>query len=154
MTAKQTLTMRAILPEVERSNARNLSPEKETIRTIKVVGKRVRHNYAAVIAEARFYMGRSTSASTVYCSLWVHGDKCTSGHGKASGYGYHKESAALQDAIESAGIELRGSNYAHSSEKPNYKRVARIDGCGDSSMEMALMAIARAAGARGKLLVV
>lgn len=151
---KQTLTMRAILPEAERNNARSLSPEKETIKTVKILGKRAGHD-VAVMAEARFYMARSSRASTVYCSLWVHGDKYTSGHGKAGGYGYHRESAALQDAIESAGIELRGCNYAQwgHSETPNYKRIAHIDGCGDNSMEMALMAIARAAGARGRLLV-
>ena len=52
-----------------------------------------------------------------------------SGHGKAGGYGYHKESAALQEAIESAGIKLRSP----------------IDGAGDSAVRGAMEAINRAA---------
>lgn len=56
------------------------------------------------IAEARFYW--SSSFETCYCCLWVHGDNYTAGSGKAGGYGYHKESAALAEAIKAAGIKL------------------------------------------------
>ena len=52
------------------------------------------------IITARCYMGRSANASTVYASIWVHGkDHQTSGTGKAGGYGYHKPSAAIAEAI-------------------------------------------------------
>jgi len=148
------LTMRAILPADPRSNAITFGDKKELIEAIKVVGRL--NGKLACVAEARFYMARrSDGASPVYCALWVHGDKYTSGRGVASGYGYHKSSAALQNAIGSAGIELMGSNYARwGDQKPNFKLHASISGCGDGSMQMAMKAIARAAGARGELLIV
>ena len=84
-------------------------------------------------------MGRSNSASVVYCSIWVHShvpqdsglkNGYWSGRGTAGGGGYHKESAALAGAIESAGITLEGN----------------IGGCGEGSMRHALTAIARSLG--------
>lgn len=150
---REKLTMRATLPAENTSNARNYGGEKETTTRYIVIGK-VRGKLAPVV-EARCYMGRSNSASTVYCSLWVHGEKHCSGTGQAGGYGYHKESAALGSAIRSAGIVLTGSNYATwGDKKPNYKTIASIGGCGSGSMEMALKAIARAAGAKGQLLII
>ena len=80
----------------------------------------------------RVWMGRSRNASTVYCALWCHNregnGRSFSGAGSAGGYGYHKESAALDSAIRSAGISLD----------------RRIRGVGDSAMRDALGAIARA----------
>lgn len=68
----------------------------------------------------------------IHASIWCHRAPCpTSGYGKASGYGYHKSSAALQAAITSAGITLTDP----------------IDGRGDQAMEEALRAIAIAQGA-------
>lgn len=146
-------------------------------------------------------MGRSRNASTVYASIWVHANgHYLAGHGNAGGYGYHKESAAFQDAITSAGIQLVGSPYAddkgmHYIDVPNpafdaaelarletldtpegfeeYKRYkwrvpshvrqlvkdigtkpCHIGGCGEQAMRSAFMAIARAVGTRGKLLMV
>lgn len=140
------------MPDLGHSNALNMSREKETISTHKVIGK-FPGGKLQVICEARMYMGRSNTASTVYCSLWVHGKKSTSGRGQASGYGYHKESAALQTAINSAGISLFGATFSNTDQKINLKRAANIGGVGDDAMRTALIAIARAAGARGELLV-
>ena len=83
------------------------------------------------IITVRCYMGRSASASTVYASIWVHStDHQTSGTGRAGGGGYHKASAAIAEAIRSAGIELDEN----------------IAGRGDSAIEDALRAIASALG--------
>ena len=83
------------------------------------------------IITVRCYMGRSASASTVYASIWVHStNHQTSGTGKAGGYGYHKASAAISEAIRSAGIELDED----------------ISGVGDRAIEDALEAIAQALG--------
>lgn len=87
------------------------------------------------VVTAYFLMGRSSSASVVTCSLWVHGKQNgqyfeTSGQGKAGGYGYHKDSAALADAIDSAGIKLDRS----------------ISGVGSEAMREALLAIGTALG--------
>lgn len=77
--------------------------------------------------------------TVAYCCLWIHGPgEHGSGAGKAGGYGYHKESAALQEAIGRAGIRL---------SEP-------IDGRGDSAMDDALEAIARAVTGKRKFYMV
>lgn len=104
------------------------------------------------------------SGSTVYCSIWINSVKQekrpanwihggTSGKGSAGGYGYHKASAAVADAIVSAGIALTGSPYGYpvNSDTPaqtraRLKKPAHIGGCGDASIRCALLAIAYAAG--------
>lgn len=113
-------------------NARNLSPKKETIKSLMLIA-RINGKLKTVI-DARFYMSRSgDGASPVYCAMWVFGanEIYVSGKGKATGHGYHKSSAALQDAIDSAGFDLDQS----------------IDGRGDSAMEEALQAIGHCVGA-------
>lgn len=112
------------------------------------------------------YMGRSAKASTVYATLWVRGPKATSGSGSAGGGGYDKESAAVQDAITSAGITLWGSVNAVNGMIPRWSTQSRepepedlkkkcfIDGVGDKAIRDALTAIARAAGYRGHLVIV
>lgn len=148
----EKLTMRAKFDGLHASNAVNYSGEKETVSALHVVG--CSGGELRTIVTARFYMGRSRTASTVYCALWVDGPGYCSGKGTAGGYGYHKESAALASAIKSAGITLTGANYAHSDARIDFKKPAYIGGCGDCSMHTALKAIARAAGVRGQLLIV
>jgi hypothetical protein len=83
------------------------------------------------IITVRCYMGRSASASTIYASLWVcDAEHRTSGTGKAGGYGYHKESEAIAEAVKSAGISLDKG----------------ISGAGSSAIDDALKAIAAALG--------
>ena len=96
------------------------------------------------------YMGRSTSASVVYAVLWV---RCADGHwtsgsGHAGGYGYHKESAAIADAIKSAGIELQDL------ENDRKDHWFDFGGTGTSYYPQVFEAIARAAGYRGRTLLV
>lgn len=84
------------------------------------------------VLTVRFY----GSGMTVYCvawvSLWRHGiDKAgltgtCRGCGKAGGYGYHKASAAMEEALEDAGFILSES----------------ISGVGETAMRAALQAIA------------
>ena len=123
----------ATLPDAEHiSNARNYWQEKELVNRLQVVAK-VGDEYETPI-DARFWMGRSRSATVVYCSIWVHGRindcKDWSGRGTAGGGGYHKESAALDDAIRSAGIVMD----------------SHFGGCGEGAMRHALTAIAVALG--------
>lgn len=89
------------------------------------------------LIDARFWMARGNRASVVYCSIWVRdnrGRRWLSGYGTAGGGGYHKQSAALADAIKSTGITLEDD----------------IHGRGDRSMEHALHAIAVALGYHDK----
>lgn len=153
--------MKAIIKN-QVSNGYNHSPAKQLVGAYSIIAG------GREYVVARAYMGASRNASTVYASLWVHGDKCTSGKGSAGGWGYHKESAAFQDAIKSAGIEIYGNpctqprwNYNEKREytdaelrkqkRESDKKPANIGGAGESAMWAAFEAIARAAGARGKL---
>lgn len=98
------------------------------------------------IITARFYMGRSNRASVVYCCVWVSGkDFYTSGKGNAGGYGYHKLSQALQEALDSAGVELYGNAYGKDDRKSLKKR-CHIGGVGETAMSAAFHAIAKALG--------
>ena len=64
----------------------------------------------------RFY---GTQAKN-YCCLWYNNNNnYGSASGSAGGYGYHRPSAAFQEALDNAGIELS----------------SRVDGRGDSAIE-------------------
>ena len=62
-----------------------------------------------------------------FACLWVH-NQDRRGSGSAGGYGYHRPSAAAQEAINNAGISL----------------ALPIDGRGEEAMREAVFAIARA----------
>ena len=127
--------MKATFKETK-NNAVNYGGKKELIRAYDVV---VNDNgRLANIITARCYMGRSANASTIYASLWIYDEKHhTSGSGKSGEYGYHKASAAIADAIESAGITLNEN----------------IAGAGDSAIEESLEAIAATLGFESCLIV-
>lgn len=140
------------------SNARSSESSHSLISEWQIIDKKTERT---VITCRTYTKGRG---NTVYASLWVHriADKNkpidwqygeTSGRGQAGGWGYHKASAAVEEAIRSAGIELWGSPYARpvNGDSPAVTRAmlkkhAYIGGCGDSSIESALSAIAYAAG--------
>lgn len=124
-------------------NGKNLSGDKETIATLTVVAYKNGEFFEPV--RVSWYMGRSNNASMVYCSIWCHSrhrDISVAGIGSAGGYGYHKPSAAFQEALDSAGIKLSGDQYGR--EKHN--KPSRVDGCGDSAVDRACMAIVKALG--------
>lgn len=128
--------MTAKLPEKGRSNAKNWSRDKELVQSYNLVAHigydpETNQERLREVVTVRCWMGRSKSASVVYASIWVNGPSCwTSGRGSAGGYGYHKISAAVGDAIRSAGIELDRS----------------ISGVGDRAIRDAMEAIAAAMG--------
>lgn len=105
----------------------------------------------------RMWMGRSNSANRVEACIWISSrakhtgprDVDASGKGQASGYGYCKMSAAADDAINSAGVEL--SRIDSNGEKR--KRVS-VGGTGMSEVKAALVAICRAMGYRGEITVI
>lgn len=136
------MSMIAKVTKAEQSNAKNMNSQKEIIGWYIVVGCNDKGEIVEGV-ECRVYMGRSRNASTVYASIWVQGSVWASGHGSAGGGGYHKESAAIAEAIESAGITLYGSAYSHDNEEVDYTRVAHIGGVGDEAVKEALIAIAR-----------
>ena len=100
------------------------------------------------VITVKCYMSRSASASVIHAVLWV---KCADGHwtsgsGHAGGYGYHKESAAIAEAIKSAGIELQDL------ENDRKDHWFDLSGTGGSYYPQVFEAIARAAGYRGRTL--
>ena len=130
------MNITATLSRAARSNGKNLSCQKEMVSAMSAVAA-VNGKMREVVV-ARWYMARkSDGASPVYASIWVYG--AGSGYGRATGYGYHKASAALSAAVDSAGIVLS----------------ERIAGVGDGAIRRALEAIARAiAGDAAQILII
>ena len=129
----------ATLPRAARSNGKNLSGQKELVSAISAVA--LINGKMREVVVARWYMARkSDGASPVHASIWTYGAGFDiSGYGRATGYGYHKVSAALSAAIDSAGITLS----------------ERIGGAGDGAIRRALEAIARAiAGDAAEILII
>ena len=131
--------MKATLPKTVAHNGWQY--DKTCTRTIHAIANR--NGTPTELVTVRFY----GTGSTVWCSVWVAqyrngtATSCNdmySGCGNAKGYGYHKDSAALSAALDSAGITLS----------------ERIDGVGEGAMRDALTAIVRATGCRGKVLIV
>jgi hypothetical protein len=133
------MTMKAIKATLPAANTENgkwqdNSNRREQISAYTVVAYK-RGQFETPIT-VRCWMGKSASASTVYATIWTHNrennGRYFAGAGNAGGYGYHKESAAIGDAIRSAGIKLDTD----------------INGVGDSAIDAALHAIAKALGYR------
>lgn len=157
MTTTKQPFMRATFGK-QFSNARGSESNHSLISEYLIIDKKTERT---ILTCRTYTKGRG---NTVYASLWVHriADKNkpegweygeTSGRGSAGGWGYHKSSAAVAEAIRSAGIELWGSPYGHPVNRDSeavtramLKSRAHIGGCGDSSVECALSAIAYAAG--------
>lgn len=117
-------------------HGRVLAAEKEMIRAMSVIG--MKGGKMREVVTARWWRSRSRSASVVYATIWVNAqDGGCSGHGKAGGGGYHKESAALGVAIRNAGITL----------------ASPIEARGDGAIDDAMRAIALHLGYEDVLLV-
>ena len=77
------------------------------------------------------------TGTTCHCIAWFFGkDSFGNGYGKATGYGYCKESAAIAYAIDDAGIELG----------------KRIRGLGASMVRQAAIAIGKKLTGKRKLI--
>lgn len=126
--------MKAIFKTPNSSNAVNLSGDKELICSFNLIG--CKDGEMRELATVRCWMRRSRSASTVYASIWTY-EPWVSGKGSAGGYGYCKKSAAVGDAIRSAGIELDQD----------------INGRGESAIRDALRAIGEEMGYSNLLIV-
>ncbi len=123
--------MQAIIktPHVENisNQARNARNKQALIHQYTVLG--IIDGEIRSLVEARIYMSASRSAERMTAILWIHGKNYASGSGYAGGYGYHKASAAVGNAIDAAGFSL-GSH---------------IHGGGESALIDGLKAVALAA---------
>lgn len=115
------------------NNGKNLSGDKELIQAWSFVVP-TRNGIVEPVVVRWWESRRADGSGRVYCSVWISGrDVNAAGHGYAGGYGYHKQSTALQSAIESAGFRL---------SEPIY-------GAGRPAMREAGEAICRALGYTG-----
>lgn len=142
--------MKAKITTPYKQNGKNYGDNKETMDRYEVIAYYKGQFYSLITC--RTYMGRSSAASAVYASIWINSRRSSgkpevyaAGHGSAGGYGYHKSSAAIQDALDSAGVELYGSPY-RGRDAEDLKARAHISGVGDQAIEDALLAIGRALG--------
>jgi hypothetical protein len=121
----------------EKQNGKNLGSSKEMVDTWNLVVDLDGELISPITV--RCYMGRSSSASVVYASVWI-GDRTlhTSGHGQAGGYGYCKVSAAIDNAFRSAGVELNKS----------------ISGVGTRAVESAIVAIGKYLFGKRKMILI
>jgi len=123
-------------------NGKNYSGEKALLSCLTVLaptqGERSNHELAEVVT-VRTYGAKRGGGSRNYVSLWASGHgKYLAGHGQAGGWGYHRPSAAAQNAFESAGVNLSEA----------------IDGRGETATEAAALALARALGYLGNLYII
>ena len=115
----------------------NLGEKKETIASWTLIA--FEDGKFKELITARWYMGRSSSATQVDCAVWFHSAIMESSHaqwtdcsgrGKAGGGGYCKKSAAFEYAMNSAGIKCDEG----------------IEGRGMSVVEDAMIALAKQQG--------
>lgn len=119
-------------------NGINYENQKEMISCYNLVGMSSEGELEEVIT-LRLYMGRSSSASVVYSTVWAHYNGThVSGSGRAGGYGYCKKSAAAANALESSGFVFD----------------VEIAGRGMDVVEQALKAVAVELGFTGPLLLI
>lgn len=102
-----------------------------------------------------YYAERGSGMQFVRACIWIRpaqsGAEWRSGSGSAGGCGYHKESQAIADAVSAAGVRLYGSPYPRHGEPVDMKQPIYFGGTGSSAYADIMMAIARAAGYRGRM---
>lgn len=107
---------------------------KRMVNNIMLVANNAAEEHPLLVVAAHWMMGKSSSASRVYCDVKIRlpGGGYRYGAGFVGGGGYHKESAALQEALDNAGFSLfDGAN------------LITIHGAGERAMIEALLDIAR-----------
>lgn len=107
-----------------------------------------------VITLRTYYSSKGSGMQPVRACVWIHpadGSNWRTGRGSAGGCGYHKESAAIADAVRSAGIELWGNPYNYRREPVDMKKRFDFGGTGASAYADIFSAIARAVGYRGRM---
>ena len=107
---------------------------KRMVNNIMLVVNNAAEEHPLLVVAAYWMMGKNSSATRVYCDVKIRlpGGSYRYGAGFVGGGGYHKESAALQEALDNAGFSLfDGANLIN------------INGAGERAMIDALLDIAR-----------
>ena len=110
-----------------------------------------------VITVRTFYASRGSGMQPVRACVWIRpadqNVEWRDGRGAAGGCGYHKESQAIADALDSCGVQLWGkpSRYMFRDSVVNPKERFHFGGTGSSAYEEIFSAVARAMGFRGRM---
>ncbi len=105
-----------------------------------------------------YFNEKGSGMQPVRACVWIASPRGTdaewlSGRGSASGCGYHKESAAIAEAVSNAGIRLFGKLYGGEPVSPeDMARGIDFGGTGSSGYRDVFEAIARARGFKGPML--
>lgn len=104
-----------------------------------------------------YFNERGSGMQPVRACVWIaaprgSGADWATGRGSASGCGYHKESAAIADAVSAAGVQLFGNPYRFRDESVDLKKPFHFGGTGASAYREIFEAIARARGFKGPML--
>lgn len=108
-----------------------------------------------VITVRTYFNEKGSGMQPVRACVWIKPATDTawpSGRGSASGCGYHKESAAIAEAVSHAGVRLFGSLHNYRAEPVDMKKPIDFGCTGSSGYAEVFKAIARAAGYRGRML--
>jgi hypothetical protein len=108
-----------------------------------------------VITVRTYFNAKGTGMQPVRACVWIRpttpGADWLTGRGSAGGWGYHKESQAIADAVQNSGILLWGNPYKYSDDKPDFTKRCYFGGTGSSGYEDIFKAIARAMGYKGRM---
>lgn len=107
-----------------------------------------------VITVRTYFNPKGSGMQPVRASVWINpadGGEWRSGRGDAGGCGYHKESAAIAEAVSAAGVRLFGRLYRYRDEPVDMKQPIHFGGTGSGGYADIFKAIARAAGYRGRM---
>lgn len=107
---------------------------KRTVNSVMITANHATEEHPLLVVAAYWMMGKRPSATRVYCDVRIRlpGGGCRLGVGFVDGGGYHKESAALQEALDNAGFSLFNGDYQ-----------IYVNGAGERAMIEALLDIAR-----------
>ena len=126
----------------------------ETVDTMQAIVSQDGAPLSAVTAKW-YFARRADGMAPLHCVVWIYQrDRATVvTYGNAPGVGYHKPSAALDDALARAGVALyTTAAYARDHRAPDaVGKPAYIHGAGDTATRHALAAVARAVTGRRKV---
>lgn len=102
-----------------------------------------------------YFSERGSGMQPVRACVWIKAPRGSgldwlSGRGSAGGCGYHKESAAIADAVSNAGVSLFGDPYRRDGLRNS--EPLHFGGTGSSAYADIFKAIAKARGFKGPML--
>lgn len=119
------------------------------------IGENGKREPVECVTVRTYFNERGTGMQPVRACVWIMAPRGSgldwlSGRGSASGCGYHKESAAIADAVANAGIQLYGNPYGRDGTRNN--EALDFGGTGASGYRQIFEAIAKARGFKGPML--